>query len=199
MENTDTIHLRQSKAVMEGTKFKTYVKTRLNSDTHLTKEGIQIYDNKDLKRDLLLKNRTTVRLRNYTLPQNPLRLIAKNAKTGDPLALICCKVSLHGRIPETLFYSWFYKKYLKKENLKVVLVTPDKGQQKKPDEWKSEWGSQLKPTQCRILSKHFLDGVYIDNNYLKENYGLGGSTQLDNDLHSFPNLIDHLIAWKRGV
>jgi hypothetical protein len=198
MEKLESVRSHQSNANKEGKKFEIYVKTRLNNDNHLVKNRIRILDNKDLNEDLALKNRTMVRLRNYVLPQNPLHLIAKDSDTGNPLALICCKVSLHGRIPETLFYSWFYKTYLKKEKLNVVLVTPDKGRQSKPDEWRSEWGSQLLPTQCRILAEHFLDGVYIDNNYLKERFGVIGNTQLDNDLHSFSTLVDHLISWKRG-
>jgi hypothetical protein len=198
MGKADSISSRQSKATKEGKKFETYVKTTLNDDKRLIDQKIRIYNNKDITEDVVLKDRLIIRIRNYTLPQNILHLVAKNTETGKPIALICCKVSLHGRIPETLFYSWFYKTYLKKEKLQVVLVTPDKGRQEKPEEWKSEWGTELKPTKCRILAEHFLNGVYIDNDYLKTRFGLDGSTHIDGDLHMFSKLANDLIRWNKG-
>ncbi len=77
-----------------------------------------------------------------------------------PIALISCKVSLHGRLTETLFYSLYYRLNGK---LKVVLATPDKGRQSSKGVWESEWGSNERPTKGRLLASRFLDGVYIAN------------------------------------
>jgi hypothetical protein len=92
----------------------------------------------------------------------------------------------------------FYKNYLKEEDLKVVLVTPDKGHKNKQKEWVSEWGTYSHPTKCRILSEFFLDGVYIDNQYLRERFGITAATQLGIDLNTISALPGHLIDWKEG-
>ncbi len=77
-----------------------------------------------------------------------------------PIAIVSCKVSLHGRLTETLFYSLYYRIT---NRIKFVLATPDKGRQSKKDVWQSEWGSPDNPSKDRILATLFLDGVYVDN------------------------------------
>lgn len=86
----------------------------------------------------------------------------------NPIAVISCKTSLHGRFSETLFYTLVFKKLV--PGLRVVFATPDKGRQQKGGAWQSEWGSEDKPTKDRLLGSHYLDGVYI----LNENTKLGG-------------------------
>jgi len=48
-----------------------------------------------------------------------------------PITIISCKLSLHGRFTETLFWSLLYRMLTK---IKVVLATPDAGRQQKEDE-----------------------------------------------------------------
>lgn len=100
-----------------------------------------------------------------------------------PTAIISCKTSLHGRLPETLFYAVVLKDI--DEKLQVVFVTPDKGRQQKKEVWQSEWGSEKKPTKDRLLGSHYLDGVYIAN----EKTALGGMikpfSQLPHDLEEW--------------
>jgi len=198
MVETESFSSHQSRATIEGNNFETHVKTTLNEDKRLADHHIHIFNNKDFSEDITLLDRFTISIRNYTEPPNNLHLVAKDTRTGALIALICCKLSLHGRISETLFYSMFYKNYLKEEDLKVVLVTPDKGRLNKQKTWVSEWGTYNNPTKCRILSEYFLDGVYIDNRYLKERYGITATTHLGVDLHDFSCLPAHLIDWKCG-
>lgn len=80
---------------------------------------------------------------------------------GDTdIVIVSCKVSLHGRLTETLFYSLYYRIT---NRIKFVLATPDKGKQSREDVWQSEWGSPDNPSKDRILATLFLDGVYVDN------------------------------------
>ncbi|MDD1693785.1 MAG: BsaWI family type II restriction enzyme [Methanoregula sp.] len=188
----------QSHATIEGNNFEAHVKSILNNDKRLAAHHIRIYNNKDFSEDITLLDRLTINVRNYSEPPNNLNLIAKDTITGALIALICCKLSLHGRISETLFYSMFYKNYLKEEELKVVLVTPDKGRQNNQKAWISEWGTYNNPTKGRILSEYFLDGVYIDNQYLRQRFGIIASTQLGLDLYDFALLPAHLVDWKNG-
>jgi len=88
-------------------------------------------------------------------------------KDENPIAVISCKTSLHGRFSETLFYAVVLKELI--SGLKVVFATPDKGRQQK-GKWQSEWGSEEKPTKDRLLGSHYLDGIYI----LNPNTKLGG-------------------------
>ncbi|MEM3334104.1 MAG: BsaWI family type II restriction enzyme [Thermoplasmata archaeon] len=76
-----------------------------------------------------------------------------------PLVIVSCKVSLHGRLTETLFYSLYYRITNK---IKFTLATPDKGKQAE-DKWETEWGTPQNPSKDRMLASLFLDGVYVDN------------------------------------
>jgi len=73
---------------------------------------------------------------------------------GDrAIVVVSCKLSLHNRLTETLFYSLLYHQ----KGIRVVLATPDKGQS-----GRSEWGTPDRPTKNRLLARRFLSGVYID-------------------------------------
>jgi hypothetical protein len=196
MKKKSTELSKQAEAPREGAKFETYVKNKLNMNSILIQQKIGIFDNKDLVSDLDLKKRLTIKLRDYRPTGNNLFLIAKNLETKDPIAIICCKLSLHGRITETLFYSLFYKTYLQGPLMRVVLVTPDKGRQEKPGIWKSEWGSYDYPSKSRVLAEKFLDFVYIDNDYLKQINSPFGITELDGNMQNFSELITDLVKWK---
>ena len=89
-------------------------------------------------------------------------LVMVNADNPDePLAVISCKTSLHGRFSETLFYALVWKRTL--PALAVVFATSDKGRQAGKGVWVSEWGTAEKPTKDRLLAEEYLDGVYVAN------------------------------------
>lgn len=74
-------------------------------------------------------------------------------KDSRAIVVVSCKLSLHNRLTETLFYSILYHQ----AGIRVVLATPDKGQS-----GRSEWGTPDQPTKNRLLARRFLSGVYID-------------------------------------
>jgi len=104
-------------------------------------------------------------------------------KAGRPIGVISCKISLHGRFPETLFYAVVLKDLT--PNLKFCLATPDKGRQPGSGIWQSEWGSEDKPTKDRQLGSYYLDGIYV----LNENTKLGGKVK------SLEDLPQDLVKW----
>ncbi len=76
------------------------------------------------------------------------------ARDNQPMVIVSCKLSLHNRLTETLFWSVVYKQV----GIRVVLVTPDKGHS-----GRSEWGSPKRPNKNRQLARRFLSGVYVEN------------------------------------
>jgi hypothetical protein len=76
------------------------------------------------------------------------------AKDEEPLVIVSCKLSLHNRLTETLFWSILYHR----QGVRVVLATPDKGQN-----GSSEWGHPNRPNKNRQLARRFLAGVYVEN------------------------------------
>lgn len=108
-------------------------------------------------------------------------------KNQNPIGVISCKTSLHGRLSESLFYAVVLKDLI--PELKFVLATPDKGRQQKSRIWQSEWGSEAKPTKDRLLGSHYLDGVYV----LNKNTKLGG---LIRPLEDLPK---DLMEWYRRL
>ena len=111
-------------------------------------------------------------------------LIAYNQK-NKVVAVISCKVSLHGRFTESLFY-WLLFKTLKRP-FKFVFATNDKGRGQ--GEWKSEWGSNEKPTKDRELAEKYTDGVYVKNEHTK----LGGI------LNPIKQLAGDIIKWDKEL
>ena len=111
-------------------------------------------------------------------------LIAYNQK-NKVVAVISCKVSLHGRFTESLFY-WLLFKTLKRP-FKFVFATNDKGRGQ--GEWKSEWGSNEKPTKDRELAESYTDGVYVKN----------PNTKLGGILKPIKQLADDVIKWNKEL
>ena len=111
-------------------------------------------------------------------------LIVYNQK-NKVVAVISCKVSLHGRFTESLFY-WLLFKTLKRP-FKFVFATNDKGRGQ--GEWKSEWGSNEKPIKDRELAEKYTDGVYVKNQHTK----LGGI------LKNIELLADDIIKWDKEL
>ena len=106
-------------------------------------------------------------------------------KNHKVIAVISCKVSLHGRFTESLFYWLLYK--LIKRPFKFVFATNDKGRGQ--GKWNSEWGSQENPTKDRELAEAYTDGVYIKN----------PNTQLGGILKPISQLADDIIEWNKEL
>ena len=111
-------------------------------------------------------------------------LIAYNQK-NRVIAIISCKVSLHARFTESLFY-WLLFKTLKRP-FKFVFATNDKGRGQ--GQWKSEWGTNEKPTKDRELAEAYTDGVYVKN----------PSTKLGGILKPIEQLADDIIKWSKEL
>ena len=111
-------------------------------------------------------------------------LIAYN-KDNKVIAVISCKVSLHGRFTESLFY-WLLFKTLKRP-FKFVFATNDKGRGQ--GIWKSEWGTNEKPTKDRELAEAYTDAVYVKNS----------NTKLGGILKSIEQLAKDIIKWNEKL
>ena len=111
-------------------------------------------------------------------------LIAYN-KENKVITIISCKVSLHGRFTESLFY-WLLFKTLKRP-FKFVFATNDKGRGQ--GEWKSEWSSNEKPTKDRELAESYTDGVYVKNS----------NTKLGGILKPIEKLAEDIIKWDKEL
>ncbi len=161
---------RQRDAQKSGDRFEIFVKNFLNKK--LKHRDIAILRGKEIKCDSPLWEKLAIPVEKLGSKQKiwgDVDLVAIRGKFPNIkiIAIISCKVSLHGRFSETLFYALIWKKKL--HHVKVIFVTPDKGRQQKGP-WKSEWGSEEKPTKDRLLGSHFLDGIYVYNKRTK----LGG-------------------------
>jgi len=194
MPAQDSTKKRQSDATRGGAKFESHIKNFLNESSELKRHKIQIFDGKEIVKNPLLLDQLSIPLEDYQPKWRDFYLTAVNIETREPIALISCKLSLHGRIPETLFYSLIYKEI--NPSLKVVLVTPDKGKQKTPTKWKSEWGTNDEPTKSRAFARKYLTGVYVDNPYLRNILGFSESTKLGGNIKPFSQLVHDLINWK---
>lgn len=113
-------------------------------------------------------------------------LIAYNLKNMKVIAVISCKVSLHGRFTESLFYWLLFREKLNRP-FRFVFATNDKGRGQ--GKWSSEWGSDTSPTKDRELAEAYTDGVYVKN----QNTKLGGV------LKPIEKLADDLIKWNKEL
>ncbi|MBI5872186.1 hypothetical protein HZB88_03820 [archaeon] len=113
-------------------------------------------------------------------------LIAYNKKSMKVIAVISCKVSLHGRFTESLFYWLLFRKTLNKP-FKFVFATNDKGRGQ--GIWKSEWGTNQTPTKDRELAEAYTDGVYIKNQ----------NTKIEGILKPIEQLSDDIIRWNKEL
>jgi hypothetical protein len=194
MPERDQNQERQATVSKEGAKFELYVKNTLNAAFNAQNQNISVLNGNEVFKDPDLKDHFNIPVRGFNKNWGDVDLVAKNLDTHHPIALISCKLSLHGRFSETLFYSKIYRERI--PDLKVVFATPDKGRQSKPGLWQTEWGTAEKPTKDRAFAETFLDGVYIDNEYLRQEWGLAGSTVLGGKIRSFTQLSSDIIHWK---
>lgn len=135
----------------------------------------------------------------------PLKFSDQNETWGDidlvatiesfPISIISCKLSLHGRFTETLFYSTLFRVI---SHTKVVLATPDAGRGQ--EQWVSEWGAPNKPSKDRLLAENYLNGVYVKNlpEYCK-NIQSGQSTALGGIVRFLEDLPEDLKRWSMDI
>jgi len=109
-------------------------------------------------------------------------LIVYDETNNKVIAVISCKVSLHGRLTESLFYWLLFREKLKRP-FRFVFVTNDKGRGQ--GEWKSEWGNDEKPTKDRELAEAYTDGVYVSNE----------KTQIGGILKPLSKLAEDILFW----
>lgn len=185
---------RQATVSREGAKFELYVKNTLNDAFTAQNKNIRILNGNEVFKDPDLKDHFNIPVRGFNKNWGDVDLVAKDFDTNHPIALISCKLSLHGRFSETLFYSKIYRERI--PDLKVVFATPDKGRQSKPGIWQTEWGTPEKPTKDRAFAETFLDGVYIDNEYRIREWGLNGATILGGKIKQFIRLSSDIVSWK---
>jgi len=183
-----TVEERQSFVAKSGKKLEIQVAEYLNKK--LRKHDIQIIHGAFIK-----SNRTKYpRLYEYlSIPTKEshmkkvwgdIDLVAVDNKQ-NPIAIISCKTSFHGRFTETFFYSVMFRLLTR---IKFVLVTADAGRGQK-GRWQSELGSEQKPTKDRIMGATFLDGLYTTNERTK----LGGIVKFITDLPK------DILYWKKGM
>jgi len=177
----ETARSRQSRVAKSGVDWEEYVKLYLNEE--LQKVGIEVIYGKS---ENSIKQRSSLLWESLSLPIKSSKL--RDSIWGDidlvavkdnlPIAVVSCKLSLHGRFTETLFWSLLFRTLTR---IKVVLATPDAGRASKKDVWTSEWGTPQEPTKDRLLAESYLEGVYVENltefcKYQKSHQGtiLGG-------------------------
>jgi hypothetical protein len=186
--NEETAKERQRRVVMAGGKWEEYVRLYLNDSLKGT--GIEVINGTS---EESIKNRSLSLWELLSLPLKSSR-VGRNVwgdidlvaiKDDSPITVISCKLSLHGRFTETLFWSLLFKSLTR---IKVVLATPDAGRAQK-DRWESEWGTTENPTKDRLLAQSYLEAVYVENveqfcKYKKPNQGtrLGGIIRPLNEL-----------------
>nr|WP_321352974.1 BsaWI family type II restriction enzyme [uncultured Methanoregula sp.] len=188
--------LRQSLVNFGGSDFEHHVRSVLNKQTELMKNNIYILDGKETFSDPSLQKKFKIPIRESKRKHFDISLVAQNLETKQPIAWIDCSTSNHGRFPLTLFYSFLYKQQM--PNLKVAFVTPDVGKKKNGNETvrSTEWGSHDEPTKDRALAEKYLDGVYIDSDYLTSAYNFKTNTKIEGILKQFSDLVPDLIRWK---
>lgn len=157
----ESIRGRQSFVSASGRAWENYVRRFLNSSFIKAKSDLVVLDGRTIGRTLW--NKLAIKVNGGQSVEGDIDLVViSKRRPSDPLAVISCKTSLHGRFSETLFYAVIWKLGIK--NFVVVFATPDKGRQAQEGKWESEWGSDSKPTKDRQLAERFLDGVYVKNN-----------------------------------
>ena len=156
--NEETSRERQSRVVRAGGHWEHYVQLYLSE--RLQKTDIKILKGNDIPKNSFLWRKLSIPTKTSTAEEavwGDIDLVA--VKNNIPITVISCKLSLHGRFTETLFYSLLFRIMTK---VKFVLATPDAGRGQ-TDKWASEWGTLEEPTKDRILAESYLDGVYVEN------------------------------------
>lgn len=184
-----TIDERQSYVMKSGREWENIVMNFLNSEFKKFNSDLYVIRGDSVKKNSPLWKKLSIPAGELSSGRKiwgdiDLVVIDKNQ---EPIGIVSCKTSLHGRFSETLFYAIVLKDLI--PELKVLFATTDKGRQPKSGIWQSEWGSENKPTKDRLLGSYYLDGVYIFNEKTK----LGGK------LKKLEDLPRDLIKWYEGL
>jgi len=191
--DSETTRERQGRVMKAGEAWEKYVYDYLTTTLKDTPITVQFGDT--IPKDSRLWYRLSV----------PLKSSDQDAEWGDidlvatledlPIAIISCKLSLHGRFTETLFYSLLFRTI---SHTKIVLVTPDVGRGQ--EKWVSEWGTPDKPSKDRLLAENYLDGVYVKNlpEFCK-GIQTGDSTALGGNIRTLEDLPKDLIRWSEDI
>jgi len=197
--NKESARERQKRVVEAGGNWEEYVRLYLSEKLKNTKIEIIKGNEKEIKeRSERLWKLLSLPLKSSSNIENvwgDIDLVA--IKDELPITIISCKLSLHGRFTETLFWSLLYRMLTK---IKVVLATPDAGRQQKEDKWESEWGTPDNPTKDRLLAQSYLDGVYVEN--LKEfcrGIKEGQQTVFGGIVRPLHELPEDIIKWSKDI
>jgi hypothetical protein len=156
--NKETAIERQSRVAKTGGNWEDYVQQYLSDKLQGT--GITILKGNKIPKNSFLGKKLSIPTKVSTIEESvwgDIDLVAVKDKIA--VAVISCKLSLHGRFTETLFYSLLFRML---SRTKFVLATPDAGRGQ-TGKWASEWGKPEEPTKDRILAESYLDGVYVEN------------------------------------
>ena len=201
MESIDeeTVRERQARVVKAGGRWEEYVKLFLNEKLKGTDVEVVVGKNEnEIKRkSMTLWKMLSLPIKASTIQESvwgDIDLVAVKGKI--PITVISCKVSLHGRFTETLFWSLLFRTLTR---IRVVLATPDAGRGK-PGEWKSEWGTLEEPTKDRLLAESYLDGVYVENvEAFCKDIKLGEGTALGGIVRPLSELPTDLVRWGEAL
>ncbi|MEM5793022.1 MAG: BsaWI family type II restriction enzyme [Candidatus Aenigmatarchaeota archaeon] len=185
----ETVDERQSYVQKSGQEWENKVMDFVNQELKKLGSDLVVISGRSVKKGSALWNKLSIPVGKGETSQKiwgDIDLIVID-KQENPIAVISCKTSLHGRFSETLFYAVVLKEIV--EDLKVVFATSDKGRQQKGSEWQSEWGSEEKPTKDRLLGSHYLDGVYV----------LNPKTKLGSMIKHLDELPKDLINWQKSM
>ncbi len=192
--NEETARERQARVVKAGGRWENYVRLFLNEKLQGTDIEVIVGKGEEeiKKRSLRLWKMLSIPIKASTIQESVWGDIDLVAVKGDiPIAVISCKVSLHGRFTETLFWSMLFRTL---SRIKVVLATPDGGRGQ--DRWMSEWGTPENPTKDRLLAESYLDGVYVENvEVFCKNKKPKDSTVLGGIVRSLSELTQDLVRW----
>ena len=156
--NEETAKERQSRVVKAGGSWENYVQLYLSDK--LKNKGIEVIKGTDIPKNSVLWKKISIPTKVSIIEEavwGDIDLVT--LKDSLPITIVSCKLSLHGRFTETLFYSLLFRMLTR---TKFVLATPDAGRGQ-PGKWASEWGKPEEPTKDRILAESYLDGVYVEN------------------------------------
>jgi len=157
----ETVRERQIRVQKAGGDWEEYVRLFLNEKLKDTDVEVIVgkAEEEIKKRSKRLWKMLSVPIKASTVQEfvwGDIDLVA--VRNDIPIAVVSCKVSLHGRFTETLFWSLLFRTLTR---IKVVLATPDGGRGQ--DKWSSEWGTPENPTKDRLLAESYLEGVYVEN------------------------------------
>jgi len=190
----ETVKERQARVQKAGGDWEEYVRLFLNEKLQGT--GVEVIvgkvEEEVKKRSLRLWKTLSIPIKASTIQESVWGDIDLVAVKGDlPIAVISCKVSLHGRFTETLFWSLLFRVLTR---IKVVLATPDGGRAQ--EKWASEWGTPENPTKDRLLAESYLNGVYVENvEAFCKNIKPKESTSLGGIVRPLSELSQDLVKW----